>query len=464
MRENLSNYEMKMNNSIDERHFASVDLVEGVTADYKNARVHVRIAPKMLTTYNGQAMTIVACNLLSRWVEGLAVNIPDEVECVIKKYGGRKLRSVVSEIISAGRTDCIYCDDNSLTCLFELSIGPSTQPNCIWIDCDGWLAGYGCNTTNLQTEAVSQSIIGASFAACLGVSEIFRQAVGKDRVQFKKWFSLFDYNSDAERFLLMNPTVPESLRLGTVHQVGCGAIGSSFDFLLSLIDNVEADLFLIDHDHIEGKNRAASLVFTPVDAAVGNKKVDACAREVSSLIKVEPYPNDYASFITRGSYREHVPDIILCFANERNIWSTIQHKCPPLTFHATTTKNWGTNFGRHTPHKDWCIMCRFGKEVKPQVSTTCSQGNISSDPGKEQLGVLPFVAPASAIIVLSSLFKIENPEYMNTPAFVQFSMRSVDGHFIHQPRESKGCEICSCQDIDIYPQYIKQTKHWYLSV
>jgi hypothetical protein len=450
-----------MNEKID--RFSRIDCVEGVTPDYKEAVVKLQIAPSALNTYNGQVMLIVSCNILSRWVKKLVVDVPEETSCVIKKYKGRNLRDVISDIVTAGREDLQSTFDSASLTQFTLSIGERAPGNAVWINCNGWLAGYGYNWNDIPQANPANSVVSASFAACLGVAEIFRQAIGITPQKFKKWFSLHNFESSSNFDGLPNPAQPAQVNLGTVHQIGCGAIGSSFDFILSLAENVEAKLFLVDHDRVEEHNRPASLAFTPDDATSSAYKVDACLKSLTGVIPAERFHGDFNAFVTENKYRENPPDIILCFANERNIWSTIQQKCPPLTFHATTTKSWGTNFGRHIPQKDWCLMCRFEKEIQQVARMACAEGNISIEPDKEVLGVLPFLAAASAIITLAALHRLNYQTFISMPNFLQFSMKSPNGIFVPMEREPKGCLACKEQEADIFPRYIQESMHWHLS-
>jgi len=111
-------------------------------------------------------------------------------------------------------------------------------------------------------------------------------------------------------------------------------------------------------------------------------------------------------------------------ANERNVWSTIQHNYPPLVLHATTTANWGINLGRHLPFQDWCIVCRFGIDNYETVPV-CSQVEINTGEQEEDiLGILPFLSNAGAILLLSEIIKSRNEEYNLSKAnFTQFSMK-----------------------------------------
>lgn len=442
-----------------------IDRVTGVTPNYKTAKIRLIISEKLVRTYNGQVMFIIAVNLIARWAYQIHLIIPENTSCVIKKYRGKLFESVVRDIIlSVDSSFKFSINDFQALAEYKLIIGESTEPLSIWIDCDGWLAGYGYDTSNNIKEERKQSVLGACLAACLGVSELFRQAVGETKFEFQKWFSLYDYSFLSNKTDLLNIELPGSINLGTIHQIGCGAIGSSFDFILSLVEDIDTNLQLIDYDHIEAPNLPASLIFSELDVKMKTKKVDACAKIFNAGVIATPFSGDYEKYINVGEYKKHVPDILLCFANDKNIWATIQHKCPPITFHATTNKTWGTNFGRHIPEKDWCIMCRFHNEVKQVAPLICSEGNISIDSDVEILGILPFLASTSAVITLAEMFKLQlQKNYLLSPNFVEFSMRKSNGRFIAYSRPSKECETCKEQDPGIYPTYVKNTKYWYLS-
>jgi hypothetical protein len=458
-----------MNNDIHDLMYDRIDRINGVNPNYKAAKVRIEINSNISKTFNGQIMSIVTVNILARWCKNISISVPTETISIIRKYNRKTLLASMEEIIRDIQPKCnLSINEPAEEDQLILTIGiPGDSHPGLWINANGWLAGYGAGIVNKISLEPQDNILGSSFAACLGNSELFRRALGESKENFTRWFSLYSYNSDEKPENLPNPAFKDAeYDFGVIHQIGCGAIGSSFDFFLSLTTDIIARLHLIDDDYIEHENLSSSLIFSFKDAKDKTKKVEACKRElIESNTSPEDFPIDYAEYIDKGHYRENAPDMILCFANDKNIWSTIQHNCPPLTFHATTSKSWGTNFGRHIPHKEWCIMCRFHTEVKNTLVPVCAEGNISSDPAKETLGMLPFLAPASAIITLAELYKLYiTPQYINEPSFVQFSMRRVSGNFVATSRPGKDCYVCQDQSIDIYPDYVKNSKYWNLSI
>jgi hypothetical protein len=192
-------------------------------------------------------------------------------------------------------------------------------------------------------------------------------------------------------------------------------------------------------------------------------KVDVCSEALKSgRFQPLPFVGSYGEFVGRGYFLDNPPDIILCLANEQNIWSCIQHNYPPLVLHATITPNWGLNFGRHIPLKEWCIMCRFGDEIIHEFTPECSTGylEVAGNKNESALGVLPFLSTAGAILILSELAKLGKSEYPVNKNFIQFSMRTPEGLFVQMQRHRKeGC-ICAEQALELYPSQITNTKYW----
>ena len=196
-------------------------------------------------------------------------------------------------------------------------------------------------------------------------------------------------------------------------------------------------------------------------------KVDACARILRHKnFRLTIFKGDYNEFIKKGLYESSPPDIILCLANERNVWSTIQNNYPPVVYHATTTRNWGINFGRHVPTKEWCIMCRFRNQIEHTFSPICGEVQVKNSDmeSRPALAVLPFLPAASSILVLAEMAKLGLQRYPVNGNFVQFSMKGAkNSDFMNWQRSpDPECYVCKSQHLDIYPQEIKNSLFWNL--
>ncbi len=335
----------------------------------------------------------------------------------------------------------------------------------------GWVGGFCRGTSGTRfkpSQDFEKNPIGPAFASCLGVAEVFRQAVGlSGNQEASSWYSLFDFSwSKDAPDKLANPTLDSRIELGRIQQVGCGAVASSLDQLIALTEWTAA-IDLIDYDRTDPTNCNRSLAFYASDCVSDAYKADVCDRVLKTGdFHPRVYRASYAQFVEAGHYLEQTPDIILCLANEQNVWSTIQNNLPPLVFHATTTRNWGTNFGRHIPKMDWCLMCRFEQELNYQFVPNCGEGQLVSEsfgtPAVE--GVLPFLSPAASVILLSELAKVSLPGYPFNSNFVTFSLRRPEGQFLQLQKPPRENCLCKDQPIDIYPPQIKSTKYWDLTV
>ena len=124
----------------------------------------------------------------------------------------------------------------------------------------------------------SKNIIGPSFAVCMAVSILFKLCASKTIDAFQSWVSLYDYDINYETNQnLCNPDTSSTLDLGNICQIGCGAIGSSLDYLLHLTTH-SANINLIDMDTVEVLNCGASLLFTADHADKIMKKSDVCEK------------------------------------------------------------------------------------------------------------------------------------------------------------------------------------------
>jgi len=448
--------------------------IDGVTG-FEDFSLGVTVNPEIKTSYQSQVMTLLTLNMLSRWCRKLDVSIPPNVVSLIPWHKGENFKSILVNMLGAIDPYGVYeLDTPDLSsCKQILSIGQTehselVEKDCVWIDCSGWIAGIGKSPPVIypNLKNTDKNPIGAAFASCLGVAEIFREATGiSPSEDNSNWYSLFDFTKIQKQDQMNDHTYDSRFNFGKIHQVGCGAVASSLDFLIALTE-WEIELYLIDYDQVEPSNCNRSLSFFAQDAFEKKPKVDACASVFeSSEISCSTFKGSYADFIASNKYQDFPPDLTLCLANERNVWATIQHNYPPVVFHATTTTNWGVNFGRHIPKEEWCILCRFSREIDHKFKPPCgeSQINVETNKTKPVYGVLPFLSPTAAVLVLAEMAKMAREDYPINNNFIEFSMRNLNTSFMtiqHGPQA--GC-ICNGQDWDIYKTVRKNSKFWKLT-
>jgi hypothetical protein len=442
--------------------------VDGASG-FEGHSLGVVIDSKEASTYSIQVMAVNALNILARWCRKIRIEIPEKTVSCLPHHKGRNFVDIVIRMMKGADPfgDFTFGPISDGDVNQVLLIGQNATTHIISgvrIDGGGWIGGIQHHQDLKSAPSYDENPVGPVFASCLGVAELFREAVDMPSASLPCWYSLYDFQKAETPDQLMNPRHDPQLELGRIHQVGCGAVGSSLDFLLSLTD-WQTELFLIDFDKVEFTDCNRSLCLNPFDVVKGRYKVDACSETLKcSRMQPVPFVGSYNEFINKRSFLDNPPDMILCLANEQNIWSCIQHNYPPLVLHATTTSNWGLNFGRHIPLKEWCIMCRFGNEIEHEFIPECSTGHLETDNKiQSTLGVLPFLSTAAATLILSELAKIGDTEYPINKNFIEFSMKASDGLFQQVQRKRRQDCICTEQTLDLYPNGIRETKYWELS-
>lgn len=442
-----------------------------VLKDIENYSIGVVVNSEIEKSSPLQLMTLLSLNMLSRWCRRLEIEIQPNIKCVLKNHTGETFQNVLLNILKDIDPYGLFKfqTPHFESCKQILSIGQTeiieelTGPKKVWIDATGWISGIGEKKAKycIDYKNMDQNPVGPAFASCIGNAQLFRNALQieptkKDSV----WYSLYDFTQSSNFKKIDNPNYERNRDFGRVYQIGCGAVASSLDFLLSLTD-WKAELHLIDFDKVDVTNCNRSLSF--FSSNIGESKVDACAAALKSTkIACSMFNCDYNEYIRQRNYSKHPPDLVLSLANERNVWSTIQANYPPIVLHGTTTINWGVNFGRHLPKEEWCIMCRFSKDVKNEYHPPCSEGEITASTETPIFGVLPFLSPTSAVLIFAEMAKMHEENYPVNNNFIEFSMKTFGTDFITFKRKpQKGCN-CLTQNLDIYLDPIKKSKFWRL--
>lgn len=438
-----------------------------------NAKI-ISVIVRKYSTLNDQAMAICIANILSRWCRRIIFYIPEDIPCQFKKWDGMKLHEVILKLTNDSDPHgefSIKAIDDFIETNIKISIGSTTNDKEFWIDSEGWIAGFGYGSSDREKvneiEIVDNNVVGAIYASSIINSAVFSYYInGIEPVHFHKWITLVDFETSHQKDGLKNPAIPKAFDIGNIWQIGAGAVGSSFDFILSLFP-VSGSIHIIDYDEVEIANTSSSLVFSAKNAQDEIKKVTACENALDSNhnLSVVPVSNkDYSNFLSEIDFDNNYPDLILCFANEKNVWSTIQYNDPPTVLHATTSSNWGVNFGRHIPFDEWCIVCRFG--IKDyEFTPVCSSSTDVNNKEEEKLGILPFLSPMAAVLVFTELLKLslgKSFDYPNNQNFIQLSLKNVENsspQFLHR-KPKANCPICADQNRYSYHFGYKMSKYY----
>jgi hypothetical protein len=446
--------------------------VNGATG-FEDFSLEVIVNPRIKASYPLQVMTVTSLNMLARWCRKIRIQLPNTLSYLPSNRGDnfeKFLQEHLQMIDPYGQFTFGKIDSE---CAHTLFIGSPEKEqeqlanHSVWIDGGGWISGIGNGAPSMEIKLENDlNPVGAAFASCLGVAELFRQAVGlPSSTEGSSWYSLYHLNkiNDKNGDMISDYYLP-SFDFGRIYQVGCGAVASSLDFLLSLTD-WKAEICLIDYDRVEITNCNRSLAFTAYDAVKNRSKVDSCGDALRSSIVPRKFEGSYGEFVKAKNVLNLPADLVLCLANEQNVWATIQSNLPPLTLHATTTPNWGVNFGRHIPKKEWCIMCRFSKKIEHAFKPVCGEVEIRS-PSENQktvLGVLPFLSATAAVLILAEMAKIPLSKYPANNDFVEFSTKSNGTDFLQQERKATKTCVCNGQSPELF-EHVTKTKFWRFSI
>jgi molybdopterin/thiamine biosynthesis adenylyltransferase len=458
-----------MNENWHDRRDKRTDNCAGVNESYKSALTHICVIDS-LSEYRVQLITYFTVIQIARWCRNIVISLPIS-NCLLNQTAKSFSDFLIDEVKKID-PDCKFTVDSDIApkdavCLY---IGnPAFDPihDFVVINASGWLSTCALNKNTEIIISDHNHTISACFAASLGNAELFRFVTGNKGLPYAKWYSLWtnEISEYAPDILKYGPSLP-SLDLGIIHLIGCGAIGSSFSFLFPYT-NCKASFLLVDPDKVEDHNTSSSLLFTYDDAYNQSQKITVCQESLlASGILAAPFSDNYDKLTNDNcSPGYYNADIVLCFANEHNIWSTIQDRYPPLCFHATTSKSWGVNIGRHIPLKENCVMCSFQGFIETGYTPVCAEvevpaGNQSNS--ENHTAILPFLAPTAAVITLSELLKLflGNISPENT---VMFAMAGSEGRFVQDQGRFGSCFICSGQE-RLYPRFGSHAKHWSLSL
>lgn len=389
------------------------------TRDYQRVGCVVCLAPEHAATANGQTMLLVAANLLSRWCRRVTMALPPTVAHPSVGAGD------LGELVLAQMHDAdpfgdfrIVDVESAVSSDVTLCLGgPAPRAlggQAIFITASGWLAGLSERSALLLPQNQAENPLGAVAAACLGVAQVFKIAVGMPPALWLRE-GVFDVSrlewSDEPRPL----SWPTSLDVGKVLMVGAGSVGSAAAYC-ARIAGLRGSVDILDRDRVKVENFNRSPIFGRVTFDL--TKADAVAGFLAgSGLSATPVPEWWDEFVQRRARLTFDYDVWLPLANEFGVRHAMQHSVPPLMIHASTTANWGVNHGRHVPGRDDCLADRFPAEVS--AGLTCATGqveiaNVSVD------AALPFASMFAGLLIAADLVRAQLPGYPHVPNFALF--------------------------------------------
>jgi hypothetical protein len=153
------------------------------TRDYQQARCAVYLAPEQAATFAGQTMLLVAANLLSRWCRHVAIALPPTVAHPSVAAGdlGELVLSQIRDADPFGDFRIVGVESVAASDVTLCLGGPAPRAaggRAIFITASGWLAGLSERNALVLPQNQAENLLGAVAAACLGVAQVFKIAVG----------------------------------------------------------------------------------------------------------------------------------------------------------------------------------------------------------------------------------------------------------------------------------------------
>ncbi len=415
---------------------------------YQSVGCTVTVDPIVASSLILQTILIVTCNLLSRWCRTVTIVLPEIVHSIIPYFDTEELSSVVSHIMHDADPFSRFIisdhvvDNHSL----RLHIGSGTiedVKSATIINASGWIASINTSQGSSLPPAQDENILGAIAAACLGVAQIFKKAVGipEELLISDGIFNLFNLQRiSTGKNGFTNPKI-DKFDLGKILMVGAGSVGSSTAYCLKLSD-MPCKMTVIDKDVVKIENFNRSPIFGRSN--FGLNKAEAVAQIFTKTpINATAFPMSWNEFIKVNGRKYNEFDIWLPLANEENVRLSIQDNIPPLLVYATTSVNWSVNHGRHIYGIDDCLADRFPQEVT-ENDLTCSTGNIDTPRGTVD-AALPFLSFFAGLLVVAELIRLQMPNYPQIP---NFACVDFGGNLTEiQKQNMKPRQSCACKSL-----------------
>ena len=284
----------------------------------------------------------------------------------------------------------------------------------VFVNAAGWQAGISLEGPFPILRTENGNCIGAIAAACFGVAQVFKMALGlpDDRLLRDGVFDVFGLDwTDA-----WNAGPSPATDIGRLLMVGSGSVGSSAAYCMQLA-GVTGEITILDKDVVKIQNFNRSPIFGR--QTFGLSKSEATAAHLSeSGLRAIARPVWWNDYIEQQD-RQTLPfDVWLPLANDFGVRFSMQNNGPPVMIHASTTANWGVNHGRHLPGTDDCLADRFPNEASAS-DLTCATGETIVQDGRID-AALPFCSLFAGLLVTAELLRLQLPDYPQVPNFALF--------------------------------------------
>jgi len=332
----------------------------------------------VLSTTNGQKCFLDALRLLVRMTNNLTVFTDGQLELE------ERVRKLVPHLTNAR----VHVEQRS-NLRYEkfagiLNVGSDVRTNYPWtsINSNGFLARVS-SKSSISPECRQANPIGALAAASLGLAEIFKRiaCVSADRGPFHDDlnFSFYTYSTSD----WPGPELPTALNIGTLLQVGAGAIGNGIVHLLAQL-GLNGRVVIIDNEDFAFENLGTCILIGPAD--VTHPKASTLASLLPGAVGYREQVGD--SIRSRIGVDFGVPAIVVNGLDNIEARRSVQTLWPDLvidgaigTFSCEATLHpWGPDAS--------CLLCDFEEPVRDVLEESSKFTGLSKEKLRDLLGVV----------------------------------------------------------------------------
>ncbi|MDQ4123241.1 MAG: ThiF family adenylyltransferase [Acidobacteriota bacterium] len=454
---------------------------------YSVQPIEIWLDPLSLDSSAVQEAALLVCNLTARWARSIIVRLSVGTSLAenLRRDGFELLADrILSEMKAADPfgdfsvLDYAATGEKSESNSLRLFVGswanvsiinPAATKDDYFIDASGWSvfgkrgSGFGKNIPG------ETSVPASALAASLGAADLFKRAVGHERVEWMPdnfvwnvWdqkFSDTEFAVSIARAQGKNkyPVYRDS-DIGRTLLAGVGAIGSALVYLLDFM-RLSGELVFLDRDRVETSNLNRSPLFNVLHALESWEKTQTATNYLSrhriTLSGINGTWQENAAQVASQRF-----DQWISLTNEDGAWALVPFLLPPVVLHGTTTSGWGFGAGRHIPRVEDCTLCRMPRpEIK--FRAICAQGEISNRDENTQTvnatASLPFLSTASAALLLAEMIKLSIS--LTHPHFAEMVVKEGNeiaadlrfGLFAITPLKrliNESCRGCSASTVD----------------
>lgn len=391
-------------------------------------RVVVAAGPATVDTEAGQFLLITLANLLPRVHRRVDFVLPTDGAIAVRSSSPFSDADTLEEVLleTAGTLDPCGTfrvrDTPPEGNVHGIGVGEAAPTGLPWyVGARGGVARLDRQPAPVEADYGPGTHRGAGLAACLAASAVF-QPLHDVPVQPRR-LSAWNYGEGEDA--AVGPSSLEAVDPGRVLLVGAGAVGSSLAYWLWAW-GCEGDWTVVDRDRIELHNTNRSLLFAPSHAGwpdgEARFKADLVADALPRARSVRRWYDE------ADETRDQTFDVILPLANERNVRSQLAARHATVVLHATTGRNWVSQFHRHVKGVDDCLECRM-VDVVP-MAADCSEVDLEdqAEPDDDTGdAALPYLSGTSGLMLATALQRLQADELLDGDNDVRWYFNSKRG-------------------------------------